>query len=124
MPPKKKKLPLSPRALQLVARRFQILSQPARLSLLAALEQGEKNVSALVGLTGLSQGNVSKHLGILMEAGMIARRKHGVQAFYFISDPKILELCDLMCSRLTKDLAERSSHFRRPERARRREAAP
>ncbi len=112
MPRKSSKPRLSARGLQMVARRFQVLSEPARLALLVALEQGEQNVTALVGLTGLSQGNVSKHLGILMEVGMVDRRKQGVNAFYFISDPQIMELCDLMCARLEKDLAEKSAHLR------------
>ncbi len=112
MPRKTKSPRISGPALRLVARRFKVLSEPARLQLLIALEHGEQHVTALVELTGLTQANVSKHLGILMEVGMVDRRKQGVNAFYFISDPQILELCDLMCARLEKDLAKRSSHFR------------
>ncbi len=111
-PSKNKKRQITERGLQLVARRFQVLSEPARLRLLTVLEDGEQNVTTLVKLTGLSQGNVSKHLGILMDVGMVDRRKQGVNAFYFISDPQIIELCDLMCARLEEDLAQRSAHFR------------
>ncbi len=108
--PKTKKL--SPEGLQLVARRFKVLSEPARLRLLMALEAGEQHVTALIDLTGLTQGNVSKHLGILMGEGMVGRRKQGLNAFYFIADPQLIELCDLMCARLQEDLAERSRHLR------------
>ena len=112
MPRKNKGPRISGPALRLVARRFKVLSEPARLQLLIALEQGEQHVTALVKLTGLTQANVSKHLGILMEVGMVDRRKQGLNSFYFISDPQIMELCDLMCARLENDLAQRSAHFR------------
>lgn len=110
--PAKRKKKLSDRGLQLVARRFKVLSEPARLKLLMALEQGEQHVSALIELTGLTQGNVSKHLGILMEAGMVDRRKQGLNAFYFIADQQILDLCDLMCAKLAQDFSKNSAHFR------------
>ncbi|MEP6808988.1 MAG: helix-turn-helix domain-containing protein [Chthoniobacterales bacterium] len=77
-----------------------------------ALEHGEQHVSALIELTDLTQGNVSKHLGILMEAGIVDRRKQGLNAFYFISDKQILELCDLMCAKLEQDFSKNSAHFR------------
>ncbi len=110
--PKKTRRPLSEEGLRLVARQFQVLSEPARLKLLAVLEEGEHNVTALVQLTGLSQANISKHLGILHDVGMVDRRKEGLSTFYFISDPKISELCDLMCSKLEKELSEKSRNFR------------
>ncbi|MGI8436297.1 MAG: ArsR/SmtB family transcription factor [Chthoniobacterales bacterium] len=112
MPRPTKRKKISDRGLQLVARRFKVLSEPARLKLLMSLEAGEQNVTALIELAGLTQGNVSKHLGILMGEGIVDRRKQGLNAFYFISDPQIIELCDLMCSKLEKDFKARSSHFR------------
>ena len=110
--PKKTRRRLSEEGLRLVARQFQVLSEPARLKLLAVLEEGEQNVTALVQLTGLSQANISKHLGILHDVGMVDRRKEGLSTFYFISDPKISELCELMCSKLEKELSEKSRNFR------------
>lgn len=110
--PRPKKRQLSEQGLRLVARQFQVLSEPARLKLLAILEEGEQNVTALVKLTGMTQANVSKHLGILHDVAMVDRRKQGLSSFYFISDPKIAELCDLMCSKLEKDFAKKSTHFR------------
>jgi ArsR family transcriptional regulator len=110
---KKSKSPLlSKEALDFVANRFRVLGEPMRLVLLMALETGEKNVTELVAATGATQGNVSKHLGILSDAGMVARRKEGVKTFYFISDPQIIELCDLMCSKLEKEFTQKSAHFR------------
>lgn len=108
----KKKRKLSEHGLQLVARRFQVLSEPARLRLLMALEKGEQNVTALVAATDLSQGNVSKHLGILADAHIVSRRREGANVFYVISDPEIFRLCDLICSKLAKEFTEKSAHFR------------
>jgi len=108
----KKSRPLSPEALGFVANRFRVLGEPMRLKLLIALETGEKNVTELVQLTEATQANVSKHLGILCDAGMLSRRKEGLKTFYVISDPQIFELCDLMCSKLQKEFSEKSSHFR------------
>ncbi len=102
---------ISERGLQLVARRFKVLSEPARLKLLMALQEGEAHVTALIGLSGLTQGNVSKHLGILMSEGIVDRRKEGLNAFYFICDPQIIELCELMCAKLEKEF-NRKTQFR------------
>ena len=101
----------SPEALGFVAERFRVLGEPMRLKLLIALETGEKNVTELVQLTESTQANVSKHLGILSDAGMISRRKEGPKTFYEISDPQIFKLCDLMCSKLQKEFTEKSAHF-------------
>lgn len=103
--------PLSGEALGFVAERFRVLGEPMRLKLLIALESGEKNVTELVELTESTQANVSKHLGLLSDARMVGRRKEGLKTYYFISDPQIFQLCDLMCSKLQKEFSERSRHF-------------
>jgi ArsR family transcriptional regulator len=103
---------LTGQGLELIAGRFRVLGEPNRIKLILALQEGEKNVTELVELTGATQGNVSKHLGILSETGMVSRRKEGLKVFYFISDPQIIELCELMCSKLQKEFSEKSSHFR------------
>lgn len=103
---------MSDGALALVAAQFKVLSEPNRLKLLAALHDGELNVTQLVEVTGATQANVSKHLGILMDAGMVSRRKEGLNVYYMISDPTIFQLCDLMCSKLEKEFAEKTAHFR------------
>jgi len=108
----KRNRPFSPAALDFVATRFRVLGEPMRLKLLIALETGEKNVTELVQLTEATQANVSKHLGILSDAGMVSRRKEGLKTFYEISDPQIFKLCDLMCSKLQKEFSEKSRHFR------------
>ena len=111
MPRKSKRPTLTDEGFQIVAQRFKVLSEPVRLKLLAVLEGGEQNVGQLVTLTGQSQANVSKHLATLVAAGMIGRRKAGLNAYYFISDPQISELCDLMCHRLQREFAAKKSPF-------------
>ena len=61
---------LSDEALGLIAGRFRVLGEPARLKLLAALQTEEKTVSLLVEETGLQQSNVSRHVQKLLEAGI------------------------------------------------------
>ena len=101
--------PLSPAALELVAARFRVLAEPMRLALLNQLREGEKTVSELIQETGASQANVSKHLGILADAGMVGRRKAGLNVYYFIADKSLFKLCDLVCVRLQEELAEKAS---------------
>ncbi len=87
---------------------FRALSEPMRLRLLNLLMQGERSVGQLVDRTASSQANVSKHLAVLRETGMIAMRKDGPSTFYRIDDPVVYKLCDLMCSRLKRELANQS----------------
>lgn len=97
--------PLNDEALQLVARRFSVLSEPMRLRLIQSLFEGERNVTELVGATGGTQANVSRHLQTLTAAHILARRKEGLQVFYRIADPTIPKLCELVCGSLEKSLA-------------------
>jgi DNA-binding transcriptional ArsR family regulator len=92
--------PLTHEAMVMIARRFGVLSDPMRIRLLHGLHDGEKNVSALVKLSGGSQTNVSRHLQTLADAGIVSRRKEGAQAFYSIGDPTIFDLCELVCGSL------------------------
>jgi ArsR family transcriptional regulator len=71
---------LTEEALGMIARRFALLAEPMRLRLLHALFEGEKPVNALVTLSGGTQANVS-HLQALAEAGILSRRKEGLQVF-------------------------------------------
>ncbi|PTY08696.1 transcriptional regulator [Opitutaceae bacterium EW11] len=108
---RKKTRALSDEALSLVARRFAILSEPMRLRLLHSLVNGEKSVNTLVESTGGTQANVSRHLQTLADAGLVKRRKEGLQVFYSVADPSIFDLCELVCGSLEKQLAQRASIF-------------
>ncbi|MGC8830847.1 MAG: ArsR/SmtB family transcription factor [Verrucomicrobiia bacterium] len=91
-------------AIELIAARFKALSEKTRLKLIIALEDGEKNVGELVKLVGANQANVSHQLQILTDAGIVSRRKEGVNVYYRISDPGIYELCECVCCSLRKQL--------------------
>ena len=104
--------PLSDEAIAAVARRFAILSEPMRLRLLQCLMPGEMSVNALAEAAVGTQANVSRHLQTLADAGMVERRKEGLQVFYSIADPTIFQLCDLVCGSLEKHLAQRANLFR------------
>jgi DNA-binding transcriptional ArsR family regulator len=91
---------MTPQALEMVAARFRAMGEPLRLRILQALENGEMSVSALTHLIGSTQPNISKHLKVLQDAGLLQRRQEGNVAFYSISDPMVFELCEMVCSRL------------------------
>lgn len=89
--------PLSERTLDLVAKRFRMLGEPYRLRILQQLQSGEKTVGELVEALDGNQPNVSKHLQLLHDGGLVARRREGNSIFYAISDPLVFRLCDLVC---------------------------
>ncbi len=103
---------LTPQAIDLVAERFKSLAEPMRLRLLDALRQGERSVGDLVEHTGAGQANVSKHLQILLAAGVVARRKEGTTAYYRLSDPAILRLCDIVCGQVEAHVEARQRSLR------------
>ena len=102
---------LSEAALEKVAERFKVLSEPMRLRLLYALMGGEKSVSELVEETGGLQANVSKHLGIMLDAGIVGRRKQGLNSYYQIADKSVFELCDLVCGSVHDHLVSELDRF-------------
>jgi DNA-binding transcriptional ArsR family regulator len=93
--------------LEQVADRFKVLAEPLRLQLMNALRDQERTVTELVELTGAGQANVSRHLALLHRHGLVNRRKEGLHVYYRIADPRIFELCELVCGSLEEDLAGR-----------------
>lgn len=108
---KKKRQNMSLEALQLVAARFKVLSDPMRLRILQLLEEGETSVSALAEAVESTQPNVSKHLKTMQDAGLLARRQEGNTVFYSIADPTVFDLCDVVCSSLAERFAAHASAF-------------
>ena len=100
---------LSDEALALIAGRFRLLSDPTRLKILHTLGNKEMNVTELVSAARAGQANVSKHLSAMLEAGIVARRKEGLNAIYRVSDETIFELCDVVCSRLKAQMETRQN---------------
>jgi ArsR family transcriptional regulator len=91
---------LSWEALELVAVRFKAMGEPLRLRILQHLESGECRVSTLAENVGTTQPNVSKHLKVLQDAGLLKRRQQGNTVYYAIADPMVFELCEMVCTRL------------------------
>lgn len=111
---------LSDHTLDLVARRFRYLGEPFRLRILQSLSRGEKTVSELVADLDANQPNVSKHLQLLLEGGLIARRKDGTSNIYSIADPLIHTLCDLVCRSVTAKTRENFARLQEKPKPRRR----
>jgi len=101
--------PLPAPLVDLIAERFRILGEPMRIRLLDALREGEATVQELEQATGASQQNVSKHLGVLLRAGIVARRKEGNFSVYSIADEAIFSLCEEVCGNLHRQVAELES---------------
>ncbi len=97
-------LELSDEMLEMVAQRFRVLSDPMRLKLLRCLQEGEFTVGQLVEQTGSSQPNVSKHLTVLRNTGLVARRQEGNQAVFSIAAPFVFELCETVCNGIVAEL--------------------
>lgn len=99
---------LDDHAIEDVAGYFRALSVPLRLKILNALRAGERNVSELTEELGCSQANVSKHLALLAQGGMIEKAPRGTSTYYRITDPNIYRLCDLVCGQIGKRYARQS----------------
>ncbi len=93
--------------LDLIATKFQMLADPTRLAILRTLMEGEKSVGQVVTETGRGQANVSKHLKLLADSGLVRRRKEGLQVYYRLDDPLVEQLCTLVCSTIRGEV-ERS----------------
>jgi DNA-binding transcriptional ArsR family regulator len=91
-------------ALVQVAAYFQALSEPTRLSLLNHLHGGERNVGELAQLSGFTMANVSRHLAMLTQHGLVERESRGTSVYYRIADTSVYALCDLVCSSVARQL--------------------
>lgn len=74
---------------------------------------GPETVTELVEATGMKQGNVSKQLGILYDAHLLARNREGNFIRYTIADDAVIQLCDLVCRKLETDALARVAAFKR-----------
>ena len=102
---------LSPEALNLVADRFKVLSEPIRLQILHKLQEGETSVNELTEAVKTSQPNVSKHLKILQNSGILKRDQKGNTVYYSIADESIFRLCELVCDSLEMRMKNQAEIF-------------
>ena len=97
--------PLPEDLAELIARRFRALGDPLRVRILDLLRDQELSVTVLAEHLGAGQQNVSKHLAVLTDSGILARRKQGNHVYYRIADQAVFALCEQVCGSLQAQLA-------------------
>jgi len=99
-----KKLPpaLSAGELEQIAGRFKMLGEPMRLRILQSVCQRPRSVNDIVGATGSTQANVSKHLALLAAAGILKRERDGQCVYYGLQDPLAVKMCELVRAQITR----------------------
>lgn len=95
-------------ALTQVAAYFQALSEPTRLQILNLLREGERNVGELAQACGYTSANISRHLSLLMQHGLVARESRGTAVYYRIADESVYALCDLVCGSIARQFDRRA----------------
>lgn len=81
---------------------FRVMSAPMRLKIINCLCDGEKNVSYLLTKVNTTQPNMSQHLNTLYQAGILGKRRDGVQIFYRIIDKRIVSICEAVCHEVAR----------------------
>ena len=94
--------PLPDDLADLIARRFKVIGEPRRIRILDHLRDTELSVNDLAARLGSSQQNVSKHLAVLADAGIVARRREGIHVYYRLADDDVLALCSQACGSLER----------------------
>ncbi len=84
----------------MAAELFRVLSAPMRLKIISCLCDGEKNVSYLLSKIDTTQPNMSQHLNTLYLAGVLGKRRDGVQIHYRIVDDRVATLCQAVCKHI------------------------
>ena len=86
---------------------FSVLAEPSRLKIMQAVCESERCVGAIVAATGISQPNVSRHLALMHQRGVVWRRRKGNQVFYRLADQTMPEVCRAVCARIATGMDER-----------------
>lgn len=85
---------------EMAAEVFRVMSAPMRLKIISCLCNGEKNVSELLEEIDTTQPNMSQHLNTLYQAGVLGKRREGVQIFYRIINDRVVTLCRAVCTQV------------------------
>lgn len=88
-------LPANPKSIEIQSKLFRGFSDPSRLSILDLLREGARTVSEIVEATGLTQSNVSNHLGCLRDCGLVTAKQQGRFVYYKLSDERVGQLLTL-----------------------------
>ncbi len=81
---------------EIASRSLKAISHPLRLKILCVLGENEVSVQDIVEYVGTSQSNISQHLAILRDKGILASRKEANRVFYRVGDSRILKLISMM----------------------------
>ncbi len=92
---------------KLQAKVCKTMANPVRMEIIYTLKEGEKTVSEMVDIIGVTKSNISQHLSVLKGAEMVRSRRDGQNIFYSIANTKIIDACSLMREVLTDQLSER-----------------
>ena len=98
--------PLPDALVELIAQRFRVIGEPMRIRVLDALRDGPLTINELTEALDASQQNVSKHVAVLAQAGIVARQKDGNRVRCSITDESVFELCELVCGGVRQRIAE------------------
>ena len=79
---------------------FRVMSAPMRLKIISCLCNGEKNVTTLLQEINTTQPNMSQHLNTLYHAGVLGKRRDGVQIYYRIINDRVVTLCRAVCTQI------------------------
>jgi len=90
-----------------MAYRFKILSEPMRLKILRSICNGEKTVQEIVSEAEASQANISKHLSMMYESGLVERRKDGLKCYYRLADDSVFQVCGLISNSIANNMKSR-----------------
>ena len=96
--------PLPDDLVELIARRFRVIGEPMRIRLLDRLRDGEATVGELSEALSASQQNISKHLAVLADVGILRRRKEGNHVYYRVVDEGVFALCEAVCGSVQQQL--------------------
>ena len=80
------------------------LAHPKRLMIIGTLERGEMSVNQLSDATGIPQANLSQHLTMLRQLGILGKRRDGLNIYYSITDQRIVQACDLVRATIRQKL--------------------
>jgi DNA-binding transcriptional ArsR family regulator len=103
VPPEVDVLTESEEVFEKAAEVFRVMSAPMRLRIISALCHGEKNVGQLLSEVATTQPNMSQHLNTLYQAGVLGKRREGVQIYYRIINDRVVTLCRAVCVQIASE---------------------
>jgi len=83
------------------------LANPRRLQILSMLKDGERSVGQMLEKMGINKANLSQHLSILKQKGLLVSRREGTAVHYRLASPRITEACSLMRGVLLETLRDK-----------------